>query len=235
MTNKHNYFPFSIIIPCYNEEENIINLYKEIKNTLTDHQYEIIYTNDCSNDGSKRIIEDIIVNDSNVKLINNIERYGQSRSILLAVKSSSYNYFFTLDGDGQNNPKDILKIINIIKKDDDLIYGIRLNRKDSFSKVIASKIANRLRSFILKDNCLDTGCGIKFFKKKSFTQVKYFNGNHRFYPALFIGKGLKVRSISVDHRSRLKGQSKYGNFSRAIKGIVDIYRVFVINKKNNNV
>ena len=115
-----------------------------------------------------------------------------------------------------------------------MIYGVRINRKDNFSKRISSIIANNIRSFILKDNCIDTGCGIKFFKKNSFTKIQFFNGNHRFYPALFLGKGFKTKSINVDHRSRKWGFSKYDNFSRALKGIIDIFRVLIINIKNKN-
>ena len=132
-----------------------------------------------------------------------------------------------MDGDGQNNPKDISKLLNkyFSNKDIYLVCGIRNNRKDNFIKILTSKIANRLRIIILKDDCIDTGCSLKVFDKEVFLSFPFFNGIHRFLPSLFIGFGHKVKYMSVSHRPRLGGISKYGTFDRLFRGIRDIIKV----------
>ena len=132
-----------------------------------------------------------------------------------------------MDGDGQNNPKDIPKLLEIYfsSKDFTLVSGIRIKRKDSLIKIISSRVANLIRSYILEDKCPDTGCSLKIFQKNIFLDFPYFDGIHRFLPALFNGYGQKIRFIPVDHRSRVKGISKYGIFDRLFKGVYDLFRV----------
>ena len=230
---------FSIVIPIFNEQDNIISLYEEIRSFLKDRSlYEIIFVNDGSLDNSIKILN-ILKDEKKIVLVNNENNCGQSFSILEGIKISSYDTIVTLDGDCQNNPKDIKKLVEIYfaNKDIFLIGGIRTNRKDNFVKVITSIIANRVRSIILKDNCIDTGCSLKIFDKNIFLNFPFFDGIHRFLPALFTGFGFKTRFVAVDHRARFKGKSKYGTFDRLFKGIIDIVRVkrIIINyKKNNN-
>ena len=143
-----------------------------------------------------------------------------------------------MDGDGQNNPKDINKLIKLYFSDLNLslVGGIRKKRRDTFVKIYSSKIANFVRSKILNDDCIDTGCSLKIFKKDVFLTFPFFNGIHRFLPALFKGYGKKTFFVDVDHRPRNIGISKYGTFDRLFKGVIDIFRVLIIlykyNKKN---
>ena len=153
--NKKN---FSIVIPVYNEEANIINLYNEILRSISDeYLYEICIINDGSTDNSFKLLKNL--KKHNIKIINNNKNFGQSYSIFVGVKYAKYNTIVTLDGDGQNPPSEIIKLLKVfsLNKEEVLVGGIRNKRNDSIQKVYASKIANSFRSFILKDNCKDTG------------------------------------------------------------------------------
>ena len=216
----------SIIIPVYNEEESIVNTIKEIKNNIKIFSnYEILIVDDCSTDNSVSITKEY---DSAIKLIQNKVNKGQSYSIYRGIKESKYENIITIDADGQNNPLDFEKLIRIYNANNcDLVSGIRVNRKDSFIKIISSKIANYVRRKILNDNCSDTGCSLKLFNKKIFLRIPYFNGLHRFIPSFFEGLGYKVMYVNVSHRKRLKGKSKYGTLNRLFNGI---YNIIVVKK-----
>lgn len=217
---------FSIVIPVYNESENILSLLDEIYVNLKKfNNYEIILVNDCSTDNTLDVIKNI--SDQKIKLVNNIKNYGQSYSIHRGIKLSFYNIIITIDGDGQNDPADIPKLLEIYlsKKDIELVGGLRLKRRDTIIKIISSKIANNIRSFILNDDCKDTGCSLKIFNRKIFLDFPYFDGIHRFLPALFKGYGYKTFFISVSHRKRKYGFSKYGTIKRLFKGLRDMIKV----------
>jgi dolichol-phosphate mannosyltransferase len=228
----------SIIIPVYNESENIINLLDEIKNELINNiNYEIIIVNDCSTDNIIQILDQLKI--SKLKIINHEKNLGQSSSILSGIRNSLYNNIVTIDGDGQNLPSDIMKICKVFfeNKDISLVGGLRNKRKDSIIKIISSRIANYIRQKILRDNCSDTGCSLKIFDKKIFLSFPFFDGLHRFLPAFFYGYGFKTMFIPVNHRPRINGVSKYGTFGRLLRGIRDLIRVKIIMikiKKNDN-
>ncbi len=224
---------FSIVIPLYNEEKNITSLLEEIFLVLNNQEkYEIILINDCSEDNTLVVISKYKKH-KNIKILNNINNKGQSYSIHKGITESFYDTIITLDGDGQNNPKDIPKLLDIYKKQKErcLVGGLRLKRKDNIIKILSSKIANKVRSIILKDNCKDTGCSLKVFSKKDFIKLPYFDGIHRFLPALFKNIGCILLFEEVDHRNRKFGISKYGTFDRLIKSIKDLFFVLKIIKK----
>ena len=229
---------FSIIIPIYNEAQNIPFLLEEISDNLKSyHNYEIILVNDSSTDNTNEVVKKIIKKD-NLILLNNESNKGQSYSIHKGILKSKNNTIITLDGDGQNNPKDIPNLLNYYNLNEQikLVGGIRSKRRDNLIKIISSRIANNIRSNILKDKCSDTGCSLKVFDKEIFLKFPFFNGIHRFLPALYSGFGFKTKFLNVDHRERKKGVSKYGTFDRLFKGIADIIkvrRIIIENKKNN--
>ena len=230
---------FTIVIPIFNEEKNISKLIEEIYFYLSSfkNRYEIILVNDCSNDNSLFEINEIKKQSSiEIKIINNLKNIGQSLSMYEGIKSSLHNTIVTLDADGQNNPKDIPKLIDVYFSHTNifLVGGIRVNRKDSFLKIASSKIANKIRNKILKDNCIDTGCSLKVFDKDVFMKFPMFNGIHRFLPALFKGYGKDTIFLNVDHRPRVFGKSKYGTMGRLFRGINDLIRVLKIIKKFNS-
>lgn len=228
---------FSIVVPFYNEYENILNLFNEINSVVknnTNFNFEIIFIDDASNDRSLEILE-TLKKDGLINLIKNKKNLGQSKSIFLGIELASHNNIITLDGDGQNDPKDIPVLIDIyINKDFDLVGGIRKKRKDSFIKIYSSIVANSVRSFILRDNCQDTGCALKIFKKNIVLNFPFFNGIHRFLPALFKGYGYNTFFIDVNHRNRNYGTSKYDTFFRLIYGIRDLIKVLKIIRQHND-
>tara|TARA_Y100001970_G_scaffold149443_1_gene183359 strand:+ start:233 stop:949 length:717 start_codon:yes stop_codon:yes gene_type:complete len=229
-------FCFSIVVPIFNEEKNIKALFDEINLNLKkiEDDYEIIFVDDKSTDNSQNVIKELLKH-RNVKSIVNHKNRGQSFSISSGIKNSTYSTIVTIDGDGQNNPKDIVKMINLYQsKNYKFLGGIRLNRKDNLVKKISSRIANSIRSKILNDECIDTGCGLKIFDKEVFLSLPYFDGIHRFLPALFKGFGSNVNFVNVDHRPRVFGKSKYGVLVRLVRGIFDIIRVLKILKNIQN-
>ena len=223
-------FAFSLIIPVFNEGKNITNLVYEIYDSLKNHKdFEVILVNDYSNDNTLLEIDELKSNFP-IKIINNKKNYGQSYSIKEGISKSKYDIIITIDGDGQNNPKDIPSLLKVYFNNNEikLVGGIRNKRKDSNIKLISSKIANTIRSNILKDNCQDTGCSLKVFDKRIFLNFPFFDGIHRFLPALFKGYGYKTTFINVDHRPRLYGKSNYGTVGRLFKGVLDLIRVVII-------
>ena len=226
---------FSVVIPVYNESENIKKLIEEINDSLISYdQYEIIIVNDGSNDNTLKVIDEIKKNYA-LKLINNSNNLGQSRSIYNGIINSEYKTIVTIDGDGQNDPKDIPSLLKLYFSSQStfLVGGIRKERKDNFIKILSSRIANSIRSFILKDNCSDTGCSLKVFDKDIFLSFPFFDSIHRFLPALFNGYGYNTNFKNVSHRPRLSGKSKYGTIYRLVLGIIDLFRVMIIIKKHN--
>jgi len=227
---------FSIVIPVFNEAQNIEKLINEVSFNLKNCDYQLIIVNDGSVDNTIDIIKRIKSN--NIELINFEKNYGQSYSIYNGIKHSKNNIIVTLDGDLQNDPSDIRKLLEIYTNNDEikLISGIRKNRKDTILKIVSSKIANFIRSLLLKDNCPDTGCSLKVFDRSIFLKIIYFNGIHRFIPTFFENMGFKALYVNVNHRKRIAGMSNYGTIDRLIRGIIDLYKVKKIlsNMKNND-
>tara|TARA_B100000989_G_C19394284_1_gene407106 strand:- start:84 stop:770 length:687 start_codon:yes stop_codon:yes gene_type:complete len=227
---------FSIVIPLYNESSNIINLIGEIDHNLKNYKdFEIILVNDASTDNTLDVIQNI--QNTKIKILQNPQNKGQSYSIHNGIKNSLNKIIITLDGDGQNDPSDISKLLKYFLKDKKvkLVGGIRVKRKDRLIKIISSKVANLIRSKILKDGCQDTGCSLKVFDRDIFLSFPYFDGIHRFLPALFTGYGHTTKYFSVNHRKREYGKSNYGTINRLIRGIRDINRVRkILNNINLN-
>ena len=226
----------SLIIPIFNEELNIKNLYNEIcQADILTCLDEIIFVDDCSCDSSLNIMIEIEKNDLKVKILKHSKRLGQSACLKTASKYTKFATLITIDGDGQNNPKDIPLLLKEFHNDNNLylVGGLRINRKDNLIKKYASKLANKTRMFILNDGCIDTGCSLKVFEKDTFNKFPFFNGMHRFIPALFSGYGKKTFFIPVDHRARKLGKSKYATFGlgRLYRGVIDIIKVVIIINK----
>ena len=224
----------SIVIPIFNEKNNISALINEIKKTLNKKiVYEVIIVNDGSTDITKEFLSDINKKEKNIIVINHKKNYGQSMALISGIRNSNFDHIVTLDGDGQNDPKDIIKLINNF--DEKILFmmviGNRINRNDSPSRKIASRLAFRIRKIVLHDDTPDTGCAIKVFKKEDFLELPFFNHQHRFLPFLFKTFNGKVVSVPVNHRARKSGVSKYSNFQRLLVGISDIFGVIWLNKR----
>ena len=226
----------SLVIPIFNEESNIEYLFEELKNPEVYNLLQnIVYVDDCSSDHSLEILEGLAKTNSKIKIIKHKNNLGQSACILSAAEKLSVTCLVTIDGDGQNNPKDIPLLLSKYFLDEDLflVGGIRAVRKDGIIKRISSRVANKIRKFILNDDCIDTGCSLKVFDRKLFLGFPFFNGIHRFLPALYKGYGKKTFFIDVDHRPRKYGLSKYGTIDRLFRGVRDMFIVVKILKKHN--
>ena len=230
----------SIVVPVYNEEQNIENLIDEITNSIKDINYEILVVDDHSRDKTVSVLKKIQTHNKRLRIIKHEKNYGQSFAVRSGVKSSKSSWIATLDGDGQNDPADIPELYLALiqqnsKNNNVLVAGHRVHRKDSILKKISSKYANRIRSNILKDEVPDTGCGLKLFSKEFFLELPSFNHMHRYIPALYISRGGKVLSLEVNHRPREKGNSKYGFNNRFWVGIADLLGVRWLQKRSKEI
>ncbi len=216
----------SVVVPVFNERDNIPPLVNEIVAALRGHtDFEIVYVDDCSRDDSLAVLQGLKATVPELRVLSHVSQSGQSTAVRSGVKAARGAWIATLDGDGQNDPADIPKLIaarDAGNADTRLYAGWRVNRQDSGSKRWASKWANAIRSRLLQDSTPDTGCGIKLFEREAFLDLPYFDHMHRYLPALMQRAGWQVRSVPVNHRSRSTGVSKYNNLNRALVGITDL-------------
>ena len=189
-------------------------------------KHEIIYVNDGSTDATLSTLKQLQKKYKQLRVISHQQSCGQSTAVRTGVKFARYDWVATLDGDGQNNPADIPKLIDAVSEGVELVGGNRrLSRRDTFIKRISSVIANTVRSAMLRDDTPDTGCGLKLFQREAFLDLPYFDHMHRFLPALIKRRGGKIVSVHVQHRNREHGKSNYGTIDRLIVGIVDLFGV----------
>ena len=223
----------SVLIPIFNEQDSIKELYQEIKKNIPQElSCEIIYINDGSNDSSLDIIKSILATDKNVKLINLFVNSGKSEALNIAFEKAAGNIIFTIDGDLQDDPKEIPNLINKIKSGSDMVTGWKKNRKDPISKKVLSKIFNFVLRLITGIKIHDFNCGLKAYKKHVIKSINIYGGLHRFIPVLVSRNGFSVDEIIVNHRKRKFGESKYGK-SRIFHGFFDLITVLFLNKYFN--
>ena len=230
----------SVVVPVHNESENIVPLVSEIKAALEGHlNYEVVYVDDGSNDGTLEKLRSMAKQFPRLRVVRHYRRCGQSAAIWTGVKAARGKWIATLDGDGQNDPQDILFIISAkgglerLSKEV-IICGYRKKRRDTWIKRISSKIANAVRSKMLMDDTPDTGCGLKVFAREAYLSLPFFDHMHRFLPALFLSKGGRIESFEVNHRPRSKGKTHYGIKNRLGVGIVDLFGVMWLRRRMKN-
>ena len=226
----------SVVVPVFNERDNIPPLVGEIVAALRGRiDFEIVYVNDNSRDDSLAVLQGLKTTVPELRVLSHVSQSGQSTAVRTGVKGARGEWIATLDGDGQNDPADIPKLLAERDKggDDVKLYaGWRVNRQDSGSKRWASKWANAIRSRLLQDSTPDTGCGIKLFERSAFLDLPYFDHMHRYLPALMQRAGWKTVSVPVNHRARGAGVSKYNNLNRALVGIADLRGVAWLIKRS---
>ena len=219
----------SVVVPVHNEEDNVAPLVGEIVAALRGHvDFEIVYVDDTSKDATLQRLRELQATVPELRVIRHLSNAGQSTAVRNGVKAARAPWIATLDGDGQNDPADIPKLLaqrGAATADTKLFAGWRVNRQDSGSKRWASKFANGIRSRMLRDDTPDTGCGIKLFERAAFLDLPYFDHMHRYLPALMQRAGWTTVSVPVNHRHRTAGVSKYNNLGRAIVGIKDLFGV----------
>jgi dolichol-phosphate mannosyltransferase len=216
----------SVVVPVFNERDNIPPLVHEITAALRGvTAFEIVYVDDHSRDDSLAVLQALKAEVPELRVIQHVQQSGQSTAIRNGVKAAQGGWIATLDGDGQNDPADIPKLLKARESADPMVRlfaGWRVNRQDSGSKRWASKWANAIRSSMLRDATPDTGCGIKLFEREAFLDLPYFDHMHRYLPALMQRAGWQTVSVPVNHRHRTAGVSKYNNLNRALVGIRDL-------------
>lgn len=227
----------SVVIPVHNEEENVLPLANEIRETLNSKMdYELIFVDDGSTDQTPARLNRMKNSMVNFHFIRHGSCCGQSTALSTGIRRAQHPVIVTLDGDGQNDPKDIHHLLNIYEKEHRketpaLITGFRYMRQDTGWRKISSKIANTVRAGLLKDDTPDTGCGLKVFPRELFLAFPYFDHMHRFLPALAKRAGGRVVSVKVNHRPRTRGISHYGTLDRLLVGIVDLFGVMWLLKR----
>ena len=216
----------SVVVPVFNERDNIPPLVGEVVAALRGKiPFEIVYVNDQSKDDSLDVLRALKATTPELRVISHLKQSGQSTAVRTGVKAARGAWIATLDGDGQNDPADIPKLLaarDAADPDVKLFAGWRVNRKDTGSKRWASKFANAIRSRLLRDETPDTGCGIKLFDRAVFLDLPYFDHMHRYLPALVKRAGWRSVSVPVNHRERTAGVSKYNNLGRAWVGLKDL-------------
>lgn len=230
----------SVIVPFYNEADSIVPLINEINEALAGKmKYEIIAVDDGSTDETFNILVRM-VNEAGcpLRVIRHAANYGQSAALHTGIRAARAGWVATLDGDGQNHPADILKLLDARNHSTlqnlKLIGGHRKNRRDSLVKIISSRVANGVRSRLLRDMTPDTGCGLKLMHRDTFLGLPFFDHMHRFIPALVRRAGGAILTIEVSHRPRRAGQSKYSISNRLWVGIVDLLGVLWLVRRAKN-
>jgi len=227
----------SLVIPVRNEAENIDVLIAEIRASLDGRvEYELIYVDDGSSDDTPNRLARAKKTFPHLRVLRHRTSCGQSSALFTGVKAARAPWIATLDGDGQNDPADILKLLAVLNAPADppplqLVAGHRRKRRDNWLKRLSSRVANRVRGRLLGDRTPDTGCGLKLIAREAYLALPFFDHMHRFLPALIQRNGGRTVSVEVNHRPRLRGASNYGLHNRLWVGIVDLFGVMWLKRR----
>ena len=220
----NNVVEISVIVPCFNEAENVLPLVKELTETLCllGRPFEILYVDDGSTDETPARLAGAAELYPELRFIRHKRNFGQSAAFMTGFQNTTGDIIITLDADMQNDPHDIPGLLEELKSCD-MVCGIRLKRHDTFIRRISARIANWVRDMFLKDGIRDAGCAYRAFYRRVLVQLIAFRGLHRFLPTLCIIHGFKVHQVEVNHRPRISGTSKYGIGNRLFVGIHDLF------------
>jgi glycosyltransferase involved in cell wall biosynthesis len=221
MTHTTDSPAVSVIVPVYNEEENVPILQAELRAALRAIDHEVIFVDDGSADHTVERIEGA----PNLRVIRFERNAGQSAAMYAGLQAARGAILVLIDGDLQNDPADIPKLVDEISRGADLVCGYRAQRRDTRVKRLTSRIANAVRSRYTKDGVRDTGCTLKAMRRECVTVLFPFKGMHRFIPALIKDAGYRLVEIPVNHRPRRFGQTKYGLGNRAVRATIDMFGV----------
>ena len=224
MDEKQKPVDISIVIPVYKEEENLKELHARLSNVLhaITENYELIFVDDGSTDNSFAMLKGINREDKKVKVVRLRRNFGQSAAISAGFDFSKGDVIITMDGDLQNEPGDIPKLLDELEKGDyDVVCGWRFDRADPMLKKLFSKIANRLRRRFTAEDIHDSGCTLRAYKKECIADLELYGEIHRYIPALLLWKGYKISEVEVRHHERKHGTTKY-SWKRIVKGFLDL-------------
>lgn len=219
----------SIVIPVYNEVESISRLYQEIIQSVKINEYEIIFIDDGSTDGSSEKIQELIKDSKKVKLVQFYRNYGKSAALSEGFKQAEGDYVITMDADLQDDPSEITNLINKLEEGFDLVSGWKKNRKDPISKRLPSRLFNLITRLFTSVKIHDFNCGLKIYRKSVIKTLDIYGGRHRYIPALAGQKKFTVSEIIVNHRARKFGNTKYGG-RRFFHGFFDLISVLFLSR-----
>jgi len=219
--------PVSVVVPVKDEAGNVAPLAREIAAALKGEAHEILFVDDGSTDATAQTLSALKSEIPALRVLRHTRNLGQSRGIRSGVMAAKGEIIVTLDGDGQNDPADIPKLLAALRADPQatMVSGVRVRRQDNASRRLASRLGNGFRRAMLGDGATDTGCGLKAFRRSTFLELPYFDHIHRFLIALVQREGGKVAFVPVNHRQRLTGSSKYTNFGRLLVSVQDLLGV----------
>jgi len=219
----------SFVIPIYNEEESINQLFSEIEDHTKEYDIEVIFVDDGSHDKGPVILEQLAQKDKRVKLVQFRRNFGKAAALQEGFQHTTGDIIFTMDGDLQDNPKEIQAFINKIDEGYDLVYGWKKKRHDPITKTIPSRLFNAVTSKTFKVKLHDHNCGFKAYRPEVIRDLELYGEMHRYIPALAASRGFKVTEIPVEHRKRQFGISKYGS-ERMIRGFLDLLTVKLVTR-----
>ena len=220
----------SIVVPVCNEHENLAPLLEEIERALLGRTFEVIFVDDGSRDGSAEKMLELQQNREHLRLLRFPRNQGQSAAMVAGFRAARGEVVVTLDADLQNDPADIPRLLELLEGCD-MVSGVRARRQDSFVRLLASRIANRVRNWVVGDSVSDVGCSLKAYRRSFLVPLPAFNGLHRFLPALFQIQGARIRELPVNHRPRIHGVSKYSINNRLWRGLYDLVGVRWLQKR----
>jgi dolichol-phosphate mannosyltransferase len=216
----------SVVVPVHDEAGAIGALVTEIATALAGLEFEIIIVDDGSTDATPAILTGLAMAEPALRVLTHPHRAGQSSAIRTGVRAARHEWIATLDGDGQNPPDQIPRLLDALRSGRTervgLVQGQRAERRDSISRQLGSAIANAIRAAALGDGVRDSGCGLRLFRRDAFLDLPFFDHIHRFLPAMMRREGWEIRLVAVEHRPRTSGRSKYSNLQRALVGLVDL-------------
>ncbi len=223
----------SIVIPVYNEEDNLYPLISAIFASMDSvkREYEVIFVNDGSTDNSFEILKKLACENANIKIVNFDANYGLTAAIDAGFKASSGDIIVSLDADLQNDPADIPKMLDGVK-DYDMVCGWRHKRDDPLTKRVSSVIANYIRNKVSNEHVTDSACTLKAFRRQCLDKIKLYGGLHRFLPTLFKMEGFSVTEVKVNHHPRTKGKSKFNIRNRMFTSFLDLLAVAWMKKRH---
>ncbi len=219
---------FSIVVPVFDEEGAAAGLAREIATAFAGTAFEVLFVDDASRDGTLASLVALGAEIPQLRALSHARNAGQSRAVRTGVLAARGAIIVTLDGDGQNDPADAPRLAEALKTAPPtlgLIGGERVKRQDSAAKRLASRLANGFRRWLLRDNAVDTGCGLKAFRREAFLRLPYFDHIHRYLPALMLREGYQIAFQPVGHRARQSGRSKYTNLGRLWAALSDLMGV----------
>jgi len=221
-------YSLSVIVPAFNEAENVGALHEQVAavmNDLDPPEWEIIFVNDGSSDRTEAILDELSRESPHVRALHFVTNQGQTAAMDAGIRNAKGDLLITMDADLQNDPADIPKLLASIDDGYDCACGVRVNRRDSWLRLVSSRIANRVRNKLSNETISDTGCSLKVFRAQALARVKLFEGMHRFLPTLVKMEGYRVVEVPVSHRPRQAGESKYGVWNRVFKSFRDLLAV----------